>query len=83
MDPSTAAIHRLIDSILTIDLAEKIVALRADSELARRVEELGRKCNEGELSPDEKVEYETYVIANDYLAIIQAKARRVLQHQRA
>ena len=36
---------------------------------------LARKCNEGELSPEERAEYETNVMASEFLALLQAKAR--------
>jgi hypothetical protein len=39
---------------------------------------LARKCNEGELSADERQEYETYVMAGELVAILQAQARILL-----
>jgi hypothetical protein len=39
---------------------------------------LARKCNEGELTPTERSEYETYVMAGDIVAILQAQARLLL-----
>ena len=43
------------------------------------MDELAEKCNEGLLSSEEREEYETGVRFANYLAIIQAKARRLLK----
>jgi hypothetical protein len=83
MNIQLAAIERLMDSLLTIELAERIVDMRADERLQARLDELGDKCNEGLLTPEEREEYETYVSAINYISILQAKARGLLKHQRA
>lgn len=83
MNTKLAAIERVMDSLLTVDLAERIVDLRADEALQSRLDELGDKCNEGLLTPDEREEYDTYVAAINYISILQAKARGLLKHQRA
>jgi hypothetical protein len=67
---------------LTPGVARKLVGLRADPEVQARVEELADKCNEGQLSPDERAEYETYVTAVNVIAILQAKARTLLARGR-
>jgi hypothetical protein len=64
---------------LTPEVAEKLANLRADSVVQARLEELADKSTEGELSEDERAEYESYVHAIDVLAVLQAKARRLLQ----
>ena len=43
------------------------------------MEDLAGKCNEGKLTPDERDEYETNIRFGNFLAIIQAKARRMLK----
>ncbi len=43
-----------------------------------RVAKLARKCNEGELTAVEHEEYEFYVMAGEFVAILQAKARVLL-----
>lgn len=76
------AFDRGVDPALTIvfssDKARSLVDYRADETLQCRIEELARKCNEGELTEDERSEYEGYVRANNFIAILQAKARKVL-----
>jgi hypothetical protein len=75
------AFDRGTDPILqffTMDQARGIVQYRGDAGLQTRIEELAGKANEGELTPDERAEYEGYVRANKFMAILQAKARKLL-----
>jgi hypothetical protein len=64
---------------LTPEVAEKLVHLRADPEVQARVDELADKCTEGALTDEERAEYESYVHTIDVLAVLQAKARRLLR----
>jgi hypothetical protein len=75
------AFDRGTDPVLqffTIDQARSIVQYRGDPALQQRIEELAGRANEGELTPDERAEYEGYVRANKFMAILQAKARKLL-----
>ncbi len=75
-------LDRLLDPlgrILTPEVARKLVNLRFDAKAQARIDKLARKCNEGELTDDERREYETYVYAIDFIAIRQAKARALLK----
>ena len=75
------AFDRGTDPILqffTVDQARGIVQYRGDAGLQKRIEELAGKANEDELTPDERAEYEGYVRANKFMAILQAKARKLL-----
>ena len=69
-----------IFDLLTRDQARAIIEFRGDEELVQRIDELAAKCNEGELTDEERAEYEGYARANRFIAIIQAKARRLLNH---
>ena len=74
----TPVLNRLLDPlgrILTPEVARKLVKFRFDAKAQARIGQLARKCNEGQLSADERREYETYVHAIDFIAILQAKAR--------
>lgn len=62
----------------TIEAARKLVQLKADAQTQARVDELARKCNEGELTSAERSEYEAFVTAGNLIAILQAKARLIL-----
>jgi hypothetical protein len=63
----------------TPEVARALIQLRADPELQARMDELAEKCNEGQLTSEESEEYETSIRFANYLAIIQAKARRLLK----
>jgi len=63
---------------LPVDIARRIAELEADEASQRRVEELARKANEGELTSAEHQEYESYISAANFLATLQAIARRTL-----
>lgn len=79
----TNAFDKGTDPILqffTIDQAREIVNFRGDAQLQARIETLAAKCNEGELSAEEQAEYEGYVKANKFIAILQAKVRKLLAH---
>jgi hypothetical protein len=80
LDPPV--LDRLLDPvcrILTPAVARKLINLRLDSSAQAHIDKLARKCNEGELTDAERREYETYVSAIDFIAILQAKARARLK----
>lgn len=55
--------------------AEALAKFQVDESLQHRLEELAEKCTEGELSEEERSEYAGYVRANNFLSILQSKAR--------
>ncbi len=71
-------IDPVLTMILSVDKARSLVAYRGDAALQGRIEELAAKCNHGDLTDAERSEYEGYVRANNFVAILQAKARKVL-----
>jgi hypothetical protein len=82
-DPQASTLERLLDPIgrvLTLEVAQQLVSLQADPAVQARMEELADKCTAGQLSTDERVEYETSVQALEFIAVLQAKARRALRH---
>jgi hypothetical protein len=81
----TAYDNTVLDEVLepvvrcfTPDVARQVASLRADSTLQARLDELAHKANEGELTDEERQQYEAYVEAIDLIAILQAKARKIL-----
>ena len=77
----TTAFDRGTDPVLRLLTSEQIRQLadfKAPEDLESRIETLAEKANEGELQPDERAEYEGYVRANHFIAVLQAKARRYL-----
>ena len=63
---------------LTPQSARRIVAMKASEEVQQRIDELADKCNEGELSADERAEYEMFVWVGQYISGLQASARKML-----
>lgn len=64
--------------MLTSEQIERIASFRADTALLDRVDELAGKCTEGELTDEERSEYEGYVRANSFVATLQMRARKLL-----
>lgn len=78
----TSILAQLLEPIgqcMTAELAQRIAELRAPPEVQARIDELADKCNEGELTPEEAAEYDSYVDAIDLIAVLQAQARDVLR----
>lgn len=78
--PEAVAFERGIRPVLQIVLTDKLDAIlrfRPPAELQARIEELAAKSNEGELNDLEKAEYEGYVRANTFVAILQRQARQM------
>ena len=66
-----------ITECFTPDVARKVADIKADPSVQHRIDELARKANEEQLTDDEAAEYDAYIQAMDFLAVIQAKARAV------
>lgn len=80
--PTTTALGRLLDQVgrcLTPETAKALVQLRADPEVQDRIHELAAKSNEGQLSDEERAEYDAIIDVLDFIAILQAKARALLR----
>jgi hypothetical protein len=70
-----------VGRMMPVKFAEELAAMRATPDVQHRVDELAEKCNEGQLTPEERAEYEAYVDAIDFISLLQAKARAVLARQ--
>jgi hypothetical protein len=80
-DFQTTLLDRILDPLaqcLTPEAARQLVDLRADTAAQHRMDELAELSNAGQLSAEERAEYEAYISAANLLAIVQAKARRAL-----
>jgi hypothetical protein len=74
--------RRIIDSgnpALTPEAARALLQLDFTDADQARMEELARKSNAGELTPDERSEFEGYVFVGDVLGMLQSRARLALQ----
>ena len=79
---SSTLLERMVDPIgkaLTPDAARAILEVRADDETQNRIDRLADRCNEGSLSPEERAEYQEFVSLFNLLALLQSRARSVLQ----
>lgn len=68
-----------LGACLTLDVAERLAKLRAPESVQARIAALARKSDEGTLSDTEREEYEVFVSAGNFIAILQSKARRLLK----
>jgi hypothetical protein len=78
---TASSLDRFLDPVegcLTPEVARRIIDWRPDEQLRKRIEELGRKANEGKLTPEEDAEYRDYIDEGDLIALLQAKARHLL-----
>jgi len=76
-----SVLSRLLDPVgrcLTPEVARHLVALQVDLTVQARLGQLADKCTEGQLSAQEQTEYETYVQALEFIAMLQAQARNLL-----
>ena len=87
--PSTAS-EATIESVLGAvgeclnrTSAEALLRLRADAWLQARMEELADRSTEGALSAEEREEYENLIRVGNFIAVLQAKARRQLADSHA
>lgn len=75
-------VDRLLDPVaacLTPEVARRISELRADPALQSRLDELAARANAGVLDAAETQEYQSFVDVIDFIGVLQAKARVVLQ----
>ncbi len=74
-------LHRYLEPValaLTPQSARAILDVQPTPVDVARIEELGRKANDGALSDEERDEYRTFVDAGDMIALLKAKARLTL-----
>jgi uncharacterized protein YnzC (UPF0291/DUF896 family) len=83
LDHQTTPLAKLLEPIsrsFTPEVARELVTLRTDPAIQARLDELADKSTEGTLTEDELTEYETYIHAIDFISILQAQARRLLNN---
>lgn len=79
--PSASILDRMLDPVsrcLDAESAQRLLDLRLDPEVQARVDALAALANEGRLTEAEQAEYEAYINADDFIAILKLKARRQL-----
>ncbi|MEE8291625.1 MAG: hypothetical protein V3R80_09105 [Candidatus Tectomicrobia bacterium] len=78
--PETIAFDRGVRPMLQmvlLDKADAVLNFHPDLALQGRIEVLAVKSTEGELTATERAEYEGYVRANKFIAILQRQARQI------
>ena len=81
INPNRRSLDQLLDpvrEILTPEVAQALVNLRANSSIQERIEDLAERHHEGQLNEDELSEYKELVNAANMIAVLQAKAQSVL-----
>lgn len=79
--PETMAFDRGVRpllQVLLLDKADAVMSFRPDPAIQARIDELASKSTEGELTEEERAEYEGYVRANKFIAILRRQALRIL-----
>ena len=76
--PTLSRLLEPVTRCLTPDALRELLKLRADADLQHRLDALADRNTEGELTPTERVEYETYVRAIQVISTLQAQARKRL-----
>ena len=74
---SVAGLMDQLGECLTPEVARRIADLRAAPEIQQRIATLADKCSEGELTPEEESEYDALVNVGTFIALLQARARKV------
>ena len=83
--PTSAALDAFAESLAPVEnclnreSAAALLELPANPRIQARVDELAGKCNEGQLTPAERSEYEALIWADHFLGLLQTKARHFLR----
>lgn len=68
-----------VSNCLTPEVAERIVALRAEPDVQDRIDYLAERANEGQLTEVERSEYDAGIRTITFISLLQSKARRLLR----
>jgi hypothetical protein len=73
------AIFEPLSRCLDAESARRVAEFRVDPGVQARVDVLAEKANQGDLTGDERAEYEAFINAADFISILKLKARRQLK----
>lgn len=68
-----------LGDVMTPETASRVVAIYADADVQARLDELADKSTAGQLTTEDRDEYDTLLRAIDFISIMQSKARQVLK----
>jgi hypothetical protein len=77
----TSVLDRMLEPLsrcLDAESAKRVAELVTDPSVQDRVAVLAERANEGVLTPEERSEYDAYINADDFIAILKMKAKRAL-----
>jgi len=63
---------------LTPETAKLFVDLKAPPSIQARIDQLAARCNEGQLTAEERADYENYVRIGNLFSLIKARATKVI-----
>jgi hypothetical protein len=63
--------------------SRRVIELRIDPAVQARIDALAERANDGLLSDEQRVEYEAFINAADFISILKLKARRLLDSSRS
>ena len=81
MAPTIDQLIEPVGQCLTVEVAERLVSLRANPELQIEVDRLADKANLGTLTEDERTQYEQYVSFAQFVTLLQIEARDLLDRR--
>lgn len=64
---------------LTPESARRLLALKPDPELQKRVDDMATRHTEGRLTPAEQADYGCYVSYATFIAVLKSKSRQLLR----
>lgn len=79
--PSPSVLDLMLDPVsrcFDAESARKLIDVRLDPAVQKRVDELASKANEGLLTDTERAEYEALINTDDFIAVLKLKARQYL-----
>jgi hypothetical protein len=82
MATATDFLDRVLDPVsdcFTPAMAERLLRIEVDTATQARIDDLADKCTEGELTAEERAEYEMYVRVGELIAVLRAKAQSFLR----
>jgi len=75
------ALFEPLSQCLDAESARRIAEFRIDSTVQARVDVLADRANNGQLTDDERAEYEAFINASDFVSILKSNAHWQLRLQ--
>jgi hypothetical protein len=79
--PSYTLVDEITDFLMTSPTAEQIVAFQLSEQVSQRALKLLELNRQNDLTPDERVEMNTYMQMDHFMTVLKAKARLKFQDQ--